>query len=659
MKPIHERINQLLSHRFKHKLGMHDQREHGNWSKGPGMYGGGGGGLTGGEQIGPFALHGVQFSQDKPNRGERVKRQRTERLASIPVVQQQAQRAMLLRAAAIKQQEDYNRRHRMRSKAAKSQGIVSPSAMHSLPYGSFFEVDTPTVEQSDANLFQDPRKIVGLSPIDSQETNLYDFVNSIYDKNASELEEYLTESGRFTEKEATDIADEYFQMSSTFFEAVMRKSAASFAADFQGFFGGEIYSDSSPEYVRAMNMSRIANQTMGMIPFRLRALRDKINSQLRGESTEEFDSLFTFEKLKIGIDSFAAKQIENSPVDVRKLMPINSALVSDIIERARKDVTSVSVSPKTTPSFFDIDAPILPLQSLYAFMHPDIQNQILRIAKAKQVKYPSIEKPSTALKILPMDLYGKNSNFKMTPAIRDAVDIFSSVVDELHTDGGLHSASVIGMNNMQRNHYGGFAANAKQLSQENYPDTGNPYIVLNANRFAMSDDEKFQQMSALSALAHEFGHLIDYTAFTFGEKYWSDAQGLFDNISSAGGPSGDFPSKTAMAPFVMNILNRWTSQAQPSDMESLDYTYLSQPREVFARLYEQFVMDKVIQKLKNEEPLPSISGTPATLAQLAKNYEDVFFGKFSKSLGYFNREAFNDSLEDLKGIFAVMGWKIK
>jgi len=38
MKNIIERINKLQ--RLKHKIGMHDQREHGNWSKGPGMYGG-------------------------------------------------------------------------------------------------------------------------------------------------------------------------------------------------------------------------------------------------------------------------------------------------------------------------------------------------------------------------------------------------------------------------------------------------------------------------------------------------------------------------------------------------------------------------------------------------------------------------------------------
>jgi len=38
-KNVYERINRLHQ-RLKHKLGMHDQREHGNWSKGPGMYGG-------------------------------------------------------------------------------------------------------------------------------------------------------------------------------------------------------------------------------------------------------------------------------------------------------------------------------------------------------------------------------------------------------------------------------------------------------------------------------------------------------------------------------------------------------------------------------------------------------------------------------------------
>jgi len=36
---LHAKINRLHQ-RLKHKLGEHDQREHGNWSKGPGMYGG-------------------------------------------------------------------------------------------------------------------------------------------------------------------------------------------------------------------------------------------------------------------------------------------------------------------------------------------------------------------------------------------------------------------------------------------------------------------------------------------------------------------------------------------------------------------------------------------------------------------------------------------
>lgn len=40
MKDILQRIHLLQKSRLKHKIGMHDQREHGNWSKGPGMYGG-------------------------------------------------------------------------------------------------------------------------------------------------------------------------------------------------------------------------------------------------------------------------------------------------------------------------------------------------------------------------------------------------------------------------------------------------------------------------------------------------------------------------------------------------------------------------------------------------------------------------------------------
>jgi hypothetical protein len=332
---------------------------------------------------------------------------------------------------------------------------------------------------------------------------------------------------------------------------------------------------------------------------------------------------------------------ESSASSMPKLARVNPALRADVAERQESDQN------KTTP-----------LPTIWGMLHPKIQAQLARMMRDKVV-YPRTDDASQVFEQNPTNSLNATNNAAMTA--------FKSILSSLHTDGGIADVEV--KEAEMQNALGDFLATASYSGP-----VGKPTIRLTSKPTGLTGDEEIA--IAMTTVAHEFGHLIDHTALTFGE-IGQRRMALSDLIGDKGGiPADAWQSKAPMAAPMLRIINRYlqgplaTSKQAIKNLPSNGFMdtatklsaaemlqYQMQPREIFARLYEQWFTNETMRKIDAGEQIPGVKDPVAFRKGLA---DSIAAGVSSGLTQRFLETAdYEDSVSDLMEIFNIMGWKMK
>jgi hypothetical protein len=144
-------------------------------------------------------------------------------------------------------------------------------------------------------------------------------------------------------------------------------------------------------------------------------------------------------------------------------------------------------------------------------------------------------------------------------------------------------------------------------------------------------------------------------------------------IGSAGGVPPRFADKAQFAPAILEIMNRYRSTVQSRNQQLISQLpsfeqprlkrfmdYLDQPVEVFARLYQQYAMMKLRNKLQAGVKIDGIDDgdRQRALESVEKHLTKKMGKSKSKEIQYFFDEA-DIPTDQLESIFSIMGWKLK
>lgn len=616
---------------------------------------------------------------------------RPERQASYGLQSGRILRAAALRNQAIAMGNEYRRRHRMMNATAQNQGIVAPLAMKAKPYGAFLNPDDP-----DASLFENPRKIVGTDPKNRNlQTNMDDFVVQGLEDSLASVQQAMEDAGvpadameGYLDQLANAYANQY--------EAHMRKGAATFAMDIQGFVGGEIYSNDDPEFTAARALAVDANFQMQTNQYIAQAMwqdmktnhpeaYDKIakqseDDQMPGSNNPKEMAVSTMNLAnevlaswsranpppkEMGLirdeNQWGAFAPKEKPVDARQLARINPALASDILDRSAMESTNTGLMPANA-SASTREMLTMSLEGLWGMLHPSIQSQIARLLKIKPV-YPRLEDPT--------HVFEDRQTEPLDAANQQATNAFKGMLKSLHSDGAISNVRVA--ERPMRNSPGSFMM-GDVLREFNVQDHTIPHIIMDTGDVGMDpmdDPVTFKTV----VMAHEFGHLIDASALTYGEAAVGDGSPLSDVIGQFGGlPDNVWQTKSPMVAPMLRILNRWQQGPQQGTLDAIDgpdstmpnvnrraarmgLSYLSQPREIFARLYEQWVATEMLKRLKSGENIDGVRNR----SQAIRTIERMMSEKTNQGLTqrFFDPADYEEAVKDLHEIFSVMGWQIK
>ena len=740
MKSLIDKIAMLSEYRtkLKHLRGRHDQLDHA-WNRGMGR---GGGGALADNQMGPLPTDDFyrqrkialmdqkrngEISQSEMNRQLRDLRGMTndtasvvlanrgknpivaspksslrpERSARLPIAHTSIGNPARRRAIAQQQQQEWKRRHRMTKAMAPNQGLVSPSAMYDTPieprYGEL------TYDDTNPNLFENPSRIEGVD-FNGDPISQIDFHESQMEIVQAQIESQLQEivdAGTITEDQAEEMYMQILSAEQIIRQAVMRKAAASFAMDIQGFVGGEVYSTTDPEYEASVNMATQANQTISL----QRSIVNELCQQLfEMAGSDEARKFFQEELIDRLIDApyrdWAALQMKNLGLEsatVARMSRVNPTLTTDVIERSIEQSSGAIVPSKQqfenslgstgldlNRTATDTDTLAMTMPALMSFLHPSIQQQLKRLMQS-EIKYPVNENPSSVISEIPTE--------PLSIQARAALDILSGLVDAVHTDGGLADLAVV---DVEADDFEGFFTNQHAaMAGYGISDVGAPVVAI-ARAETKGQDLPYPIMSLLGTMAHEFGHHIDVTALPFGSAYWREEieiyyQGLRVEknnpsltaiIGKLGGVPPEFADKAAMAPHILAIMAAYHAKVQSRNqafvkgkprhvqqkMQSF-MQYLDQPSEVFARLYAQWMMTRLHERLSSGLPVPGIADADRDRAkqsieiELAKERgETVVNGQIVPSSGQrivYNFDPGDEPFAELESLLATMGWRIK
>ena len=725
MNDLKKRLDALKEHKetLKHMRGRHDQRSHNRWPEGytaqvykPVGRGGGGGdmpnvlsrrgkllnNISGGTMASPPSL--ILANQNPSSLLANQKRRRVERLANTPLDQQKVDLAARRRESARLMQAQWKQRHRNTKPTADYQGTVSPQAM----YGTEYTVPYALPEQdNDLSLFEDPRKIEGVDG-SGNKTNFLDFFNNEMDRIQDQFINLLSAAG-VPDSEMEDVEDangkvvkygylgRLMNYSEVMMQGVLRKAAASYAMDIQGFVGGQIYGNSDPEFADAMRMAGEANSVIQKQRDHIVGLVGQIRQKHNVNDLKYTDFVNNIE------DVFAAWQMANSPptangkpVDVRQLARTNPALASDILERLVENPSGAGLASPRRQEIeaglgLDIEGNLPPtstdrltmsLGALMSFLHPKTRESIARLA-SDTIVYPRMENPSDAIKISPVR--------KVSPEVEKAIDATAEIIDMLHTDGGLTTALFID-DQSDPGIQGYFSASHASMVMNRLPDQNAPYIASNSDASGpLSAPSPI--MSRINTLAHEFGHLIDSSAMGYGTAYWRDRLGVVgapdgvflmtNYVGESGGP-GEMPEKAPMAEAIMNMLDLYykgngvhllqlvnaaikSGNIQGAMRLSAFSQYLNQPTEIFARFYQQWVSTQIYNRLKSGQSVPGVEPSEVQAA-IDTLDQEIFNRRPMAPTGqvpsgtipfYFEDSMYKAMEKEMLKIFAIMGWQTK
>jgi hypothetical protein len=700
MTNVKQRLDKLIEYkeRVKHKRGMHDQRNHtrldylaGGLIGDRGGAGGRGGGGLGTSIESDIALstdnlmnrreqyinenrRGPLTSTTTTGRGSYVGK-RPERQAGVGMTQQAVERVASIREQAIEMAKEYWKRHRMTNPSVQNQGVIAPIAMAMKPAGSFFEIGGQNV-----SLFEDPSQIIGNDPADpSKKTNMLAHVQSQFDKKLDTYYDAMI-AGGMPEDKAQEYTDKISDIFNSQYESYMRRAAASFALDLQGFVGGEIYAKNDPQFLATQTMLTDAASDRNLNSLMLRGYMADLQRDYPGSSQALMtvltaaDITEAVEGLKLDMNDpmndwathnpapkvkdigygqrdarLNPKDPTKRPIDIQessassmpKLARVNPALRADVAERQESDQN------KTTP-----------LPTIWGMLHPKIQAQLARMMRDKVV-YPRTEDASQVFEQNPTNPLNATNNAAMTA--------FKSILSSLHTDGGIADVEV--KEAEMQNALGDFLATASYLGP-----VGKPTIRLTSKPTGLTGDEEIAY--TMTTVAHEFGHLIDHTALTFGE-IGQRRMALSDLIGDKGGiPADAWQSKAPMAAPMLRIINRYlqgplaTSKQAIKNLPSNGFMdtatklsaaemlqYQMQPREIFARLYEQWFTNETMRKIDAGEQIPGVKDPVAFRKGLADNIAAGVSSGLTQR--FFETADYEASVSDLMEIFNIMGWKMK
>lgn len=700
MTDVKQRLSKLMEYkeRAKHLRGRHDQRDHTRLDYlaggligdrvGTGGRGGGGFGTSIESDISLSTdnlanrrqqyinenRRGPLTSTTTTGRGSYVGK-RPERQAGVGMTQQAVERAASIRQQAIEMAKEYWKRHRMTNPSVQNQGVIAPIAMAMKPAGSFFEIGGENV-----SLFEDPSQIIGNDPTDpSKKTNMLDHVQSQYDKKLDSYYEAMI-AGGMPEDKAQEYTDKISDIFNSQYESYMRRAAASFALDLQGFVGGEIYAKNDPQFLATQTMLTDAAGDRNLNSLMLRGYMADIDRDYPGASQALMTALTAaditeaVEGLKLDMDDpmndwathnpapkakdfgyglpnarLNPKDPQKRPIDTQessassmpKLARVNPALRADVAERQESDQRKTMALPM-----------------IWGMLHPKIQAQLARMMRDKVV-YPRTEDASQVFEQNPTNPLNATNNAAMTA--------FKSILSSLHTDGGIADVEV--KEEELKDAQGTFLAATGYLGP-----VGKPTITMTTKPYGLTGDEEIA--FAMTTAAHEFGHLIDYTALTFGET-GQRRMALSDLIGDKGGiPADAWQSKAPMVAPMLRIINRYlqgplaTSKQAVKNLPSNGFmdtvtklsasemlAYQQQPREIFARLYEQWFTNETMRKIDAGEQIPGVKDPVAFRKGLADRIAaGVASGLTQRFLETADYEA---SVSDLMEIFNIMGWKMK
>ena len=717
LKKHKERMRQMHEHlALKHKRGEHDQRSHGAWAEGMGgLRDGnvrGGGGRFESNSLGTFGNDSVSFGNRRSastltlanrRRASKVVSSkvantmpslRPERLATLPIAHVPIVRPDQRRKSAQEQQAEWKRRHRMTQSTFSEQGLVSPSAMYAVPIDARY--DTFAYDTTNTNLFENPELIAGVDEMGNP-SNFLDFHETQLNAITSRIEDVLdgiVNNGTLTEEKAQEMYKRLLVSEQVVRQAVMRKAAASFAMDVQGFVGGEVYSTDNVEFQDSMRMASEANQVMS----RQYAIVDDIGNQISelpgvSESDVSFFENLTFNLIDTPYNKWTDAQMKHENVkfpSMSRLTRINPALASDAIERSIEQSSGASVSTvaqsinelnatvdTSIKSATNTDRLTMSLPALMSLLHPKIRGQLNRLM-SQAIQYPTTENPSTVINTIP--------SMPLNPATQQSKQILSSLIDMMHTDGGMSDVSIVDSEYDNANGY--FSSAHETMFRMGIPDVGNPVIgmVDTENR---NQDLPYPVIGAVSTLAHELAHHMDSTALPFGVSYFRDNVIVPNTVTgdrtvlpypmmtaiigSAGGVPPRFADKAQFAPAILEIMNRYRSTVQSRNQQTVSQfpsfeqprmkrfmDYLDQPVEVFARLYQQYAMMKLRDKLQAGVKIDGIDDgdRQRALESVEKHLTKKMGKSKSKEIQYFFDEA-DMPTDQLESIFSVMGWKLK
>lgn len=715
MSDIINRLNSLGEHkeRVKHKRGMHNQFDHTRRDYlAAGLIGDDGGGndnvrrdafqktRMGG---GMPALSSVISNASETTFANRRRSSesgtattaprsyvgaRPNRQAAYGLQSGRAMRSGALRGQAVKMGQEYRRRHRMQKATAPAQGVVSPNAMKAKPMGAFFEPENP-----EASLFENPSRILGNDPLNpGRQTNMDEYVMGGLDQEVDQMQQVLEDAGMPSDK-ATEYMDRLAAIYGTQYESHMRKAAATFAMDIQGFVGGEVYSNDDLEFTAARAMSVAANSQMQTNQLLAQALWDEIRDEypdahgaafwaIAGKTPKGSDAPRPTNS-SLGKDSLGLAntviagwasanpapsemavvnregnlETASMPVNTRQLARINPALATDVASRMSTEGTGTqSRRPDARQSL------TMSLDSLWGTLHPQIRSQLSRLLKA-DVKQPQTDDASLAFEDRQTASLGAEN--------QRATTAFKSVLQSLHTDGGIADVRVAEAN-LPPGATGMFSASPESLARYGVRDPNVPHIVLSPESMRVPEGED-PFAHKMSVMAHEFGHLIDSTAMTYGEADKSDGICLSDLIGQHGGlPDSTWQTKGAMVAPMLRILNRWMDGPRKRTLDALEdpsldprtrgesrqaLIYLSQPREVFARLYQQWVNNETIKRIDAGETVQGVDDPKATRDTLEKMNSRLASSGLAQR--FFEPADYDEAVKDLFEIFTAMGWKLK
>jgi hypothetical protein len=704
MTNVKQRLDKLIEYkeRAKHLRGRHDQRDHtrldylaGGLIGDRGGAGGRGGGGLGTSIESDIALstdnlmnrreqyinenrRGPLTSTTTTGRGSYVGK-RPERQAGVGMTQRAVERVASIRQQAIEMAKEYWKRHRMTNPSVQNQGVIAPIAMAMKPAGSFFEIGGQNV-----SLFEDPSKIVGNDPADpSKKTNMLDYVQGEFDKKLDTYYEAMV-AGGMPEDKAQEYTDAISDIFNSQYESYMRRAAASFALDLQGFVGGEIYAKNDPQFLATQTMLTSAAEDQNFNSLILLGYIADLQRDYPGASQALMNALgvsdieglnqkLTFDIAKptdnwaihnpspmtkdIGYDDSAlgkmlAKrdpkdpkkrpiEIAEFPSSISRLDRANPALRADIAERKESDQNKT-----------------LPLTRIWGMLHPKIQAQLARMMRDKVV-YPRTEDAS--------QVFEQNPTNSLNAANNDGMTAFKSILSSLHTDGGIADVEV------KEAETRGARGTFTNTSGTSGP-ARKPIITLTTRPYGLPGDE--ETANVLATAAHEFGHLIDFTALPFGEIERSPVS-LADVVGDQGGiPADAWQSKAPMAAPMLRIINRYLQGPLAASKQAIKnlpsngfndtstklaaadtLAYQMQPREIFARLYEQWFANETMRKIDAGENIPGVKN----LVEFRKGLADRIATGVASGLTqrFLETADYEASVSDLMEIFNIMGWKMK